>query len=49
MEDLARHWNLDVNKIPHWAEPTHIMDMLRYIEEGSFATQPFPLMSIIRK
>jgi anaerobic selenocysteine-containing dehydrogenase len=33
--DLARHWNLDPMQIPHMAPPTHAMQMLRYVEEGS--------------
>ncbi|MFB3738021.1 MAG: molybdopterin oxidoreductase family protein [Candidatus Velamenicoccus archaeovorus] len=35
VEELARIWNVDVMKIPHWAPPTHIMQMLRYAETGS--------------
>ena len=33
--DLARHWNLDPFQIPHMAPPTHLMQMIRYCEEGS--------------
>ncbi|MFL6239086.1 MAG: molybdopterin oxidoreductase family protein [Actinomycetes bacterium] len=32
---LARHWNVDDMTIPHWGPPTHVMQMLRYAEEGS--------------
>jgi ferredoxin-nitrate reductase len=35
MQDLAKHWNVDVNTIPHWHVPTHIMQMLHFIETGS--------------
>ena len=35
IEDLARLWNLDPMQIPHYAPPTHCMQMLRYAEEGS--------------
>ncbi len=35
-EDIARHWNIEPDRLPHWAEsPTHIMQMLSYIEQGS--------------
>ncbi|MFD2090869.1 molybdopterin oxidoreductase family protein [Blastococcus deserti] len=33
--DLARIWNVDPMSIPHYAPPTHIMQQLRYLEEGS--------------
>ncbi len=35
MDDLARIWNVDVQTIPHWGEPTHIMQILNYCEQGS--------------
>jgi anaerobic selenocysteine-containing dehydrogenase len=35
IEDLARVWNVDPMQIPHYAPPTHIMQQLRYIEDGS--------------
>jgi anaerobic selenocysteine-containing dehydrogenase len=35
IEDLARLWNIDVDQIPHYAPPTHAMQMFRYAEEGS--------------
>jgi anaerobic selenocysteine-containing dehydrogenase len=34
VEDLARIWNVDPLQIPHYAPPTHIMEMVRYMEEG---------------
>jgi anaerobic selenocysteine-containing dehydrogenase len=33
--DLARVWNVDPLTIPHWGPPTHLMQMIRYAEEGS--------------
>jgi anaerobic selenocysteine-containing dehydrogenase len=35
VEDLARVWNVDPMDIPHYAPPTHVMQMMRYAEEGS--------------
>ncbi|GAA5977989.1 hypothetical protein JCM11641_004350 [Rhodosporidiobolus odoratus] len=35
MQDLADHWNVDVKTIPHWGQPTHIMNLLKFIENGS--------------
>lgn len=35
IEELATLWNLDVTTIPHYAPPTHAMQMFRYAEEGS--------------
>ncbi len=34
MERLAQLWNVDVERIPHWSEPTHAMQMFRYCEQG---------------
>jgi anaerobic selenocysteine-containing dehydrogenase len=33
--ELAELWNLDVAQIPHYAPPTHLMQMLRYAENGT--------------
>lgn len=33
--DLARVWNVDPMQIPHYMAPTHVMQMMRYVEEGS--------------
>ncbi|HEY8450866.1 MAG: nitrate reductase [Micromonosporaceae bacterium] len=33
--DLARVWNIDPQRIPHEAPPTHLMQMMRYAEQGS--------------
>jgi anaerobic selenocysteine-containing dehydrogenase len=33
--DLAKVWNLDQMQIPHYAPPTHLMQMIRYAENGT--------------
>ena len=35
VEELGRIWNVDPLHIPHWGDPTHAMQILRYCEEGS--------------
>jgi anaerobic selenocysteine-containing dehydrogenase len=35
--DLARIWNVEQIEIPHYAPPTHAMQIFRYAEEGSIA------------
>lgn len=35
ISDLARVWNVDPTRIPHYAPPTHVMQMMRYAEQGS--------------
>ncbi|MEV0286391.1 nitrate reductase [Kribbella sp. NPDC050820] len=35
IDELARLWNVDPLKIPHWAPPTHAMQLWRYVEQGS--------------
>jgi len=56
--DLARVWNVEPMTIPHYAAPTHAMQMMRYAEEGSIrllwvsATNPavsLPELSRIRR
>src|SRR5690625_1108357 len=56
--DLARVWNVEPMTIPHYAAPTHAMQMMRYAEEGSLqflwvsATNPavsLPELSRIRR
>lgn len=37
VEILADHWNVDPLQIPHWSPPTHVMQILRYIEQGSIS------------
>ncbi|MGA6164135.1 molybdopterin oxidoreductase family protein [Amycolatopsis magusensis] len=33
--ELTRLWNLEPMQIPHYAPPTHLMQMLRYAENGT--------------
>jgi anaerobic selenocysteine-containing dehydrogenase len=33
--ELAKVWNVDPMSIPHYSAPTHLMQMMRYAEEGS--------------
>ncbi|GAA4092510.1 nitrate reductase [Mucilaginibacter panaciglaebae] len=33
--ELAKIWNIETDKIPHWAPPTHAMQIWRYAEQGS--------------
>ncbi len=35
VDELARLWNVDPLKIPHWSPPTHAMQIFRYAEQGS--------------
>lgn len=58
IEDLARIWNVEPAIIPHWAPPTHAMQIFRYCEQGSIkmlwisATNPavsLPELHRIRK
>ena len=35
VEELARIWNVDPLEIPHYADPTHAMQIFRYCEQGS--------------
>ena len=35
IERLAKLWNVEAQQIPHWAPPTHVMQIFRYAEEGS--------------
>ncbi|MGY1771324.1 molybdopterin oxidoreductase family protein [Blastococcus sp. SYSU D00813] len=50
VQDLARVWNVDPMDIPHYSPPTHIMQQLRYIEEGSirffYVTATNPAVSL---
>jgi ferredoxin-nitrate reductase len=34
VQDLADLWNVEPDKIPHWAPPTHAMQLWRYAEQG---------------
>ncbi|SEP87534.1 molybdopterin oxidoreductase family protein [Streptomyces radiopugnans] len=58
VRELAELWNVDELTIPHWAPPTHAMQIFRYAEQGSVgllwisATNPvvsMPESSRIRK
>jgi anaerobic selenocysteine-containing dehydrogenase len=33
--ELAALWNVEPEQIPSWAPPTHVMQMIRYAEEGA--------------
>lgn len=33
--ELAKLWNIDKKRIPHYAPPTHAMQMFRYAEQGT--------------
>jgi anaerobic selenocysteine-containing dehydrogenase len=35
VDELAALWNVDSLTIPHWAPPTHAMQIFRFAEEGS--------------
>lgn len=35
IKQLAKLWNVDPIVIPHWAPPTHAMEIWRYAEQGS--------------
>ncbi len=35
VRELAELWNVDAMTIPHWAPPTHAMQLWRYAEQGS--------------
>ncbi len=35
VQDLAALWDVDPLVIPHWAPPTHAMQIFRYVEQGS--------------
>jgi hypothetical protein len=35
IKELARIWNVEPAIIPHWAPPTHAMQIFRYCEQGS--------------
>jgi ferredoxin-nitrate reductase len=37
IEELAKLWNVERMKIPHWSSPTHAMQIWRYAEQGSIS------------
>lgn len=58
IDELAELWGVDSLVIPHWAPPTHAMQLFRYAEQGSIrflwisATNPavsLPELSRIRR
>ena len=58
IRQLAELWNVEMDQIPHWAPPTHAMQIFRYAEQGSIkmlwisATNPavsMPELGRIRK
>ncbi|MFI5910966.1 molybdopterin-dependent oxidoreductase [Dactylosporangium sp. NPDC051541] len=58
IRELAELWNVEPGTIPHWAPPTHAMQIFRYAEQGSVkllwisATNPavsLPELSRVRR
>ena len=35
MEELASLWNIELNRVPHWSQPTHVQNILNYIDANS--------------
>lgn len=35
MKDIAKIWNIEVERVPAWGQPTHIQSMLNFIESGT--------------
>ena len=35
MQELADIWNIDFDKLPHWNQPTHVENMLKYIDSDT--------------
>ncbi|KAK0751296.1 hypothetical protein B0T18DRAFT_387442 [Schizothecium vesticola] len=35
MAELAWLWNIDLVQFPHWSQPTHVMNLLSYIKQGT--------------
>jgi anaerobic selenocysteine-containing dehydrogenase len=50
VREIADAWNVDILQIPHWAPPTHAMEIFRQIEAGSirflWVTATNPLVSL---
>src|SRR5699024_12599435 len=48
--DLARVWNVEPSSIPSYSPPTHAMQMLRYVADGSirqlWASGPKPAVPL---
>src|SRR5690606_31459561 len=35
IQQLAEIWNVDIMQVPHHSPPTHVMEMLHHMEEGT--------------
>jgi anaerobic selenocysteine-containing dehydrogenase len=50
VREIAEAWNVDILQIPHWAPPTHALEIFRHIEDGSirflWVTGTNPLVSM---
>jgi anaerobic selenocysteine-containing dehydrogenase len=50
VREIADAWNVDILQIPHWAPPTHAMEIFRQIEAGTirflWVTATNPLVSL---
>jgi anaerobic selenocysteine-containing dehydrogenase len=50
VDELARIWNVEPSRIPHYAAPTPLMQMMRYVEQGSirflYVTATNPAVSL---
>ncbi len=50
IRELAELWNVDPLHIPHYSPPTHLMQIMRYVEDGSirflYVTATNPLVSL---
>ncbi len=55
VRELAKAWNVDIMAIPHWAPPTHAMEIFRQCESGSIkflwvsATNPLVSLPELRR
>jgi len=51
MRDLADHWNIEFERLPHWQLPTHIMTMLNHISTNTmemfWVSGTNPLVSLV--
>jgi threonine dehydrogenase-like Zn-dependent dehydrogenase len=50
VRQIAQAWNVDILQIPHWAPPTHAMEIFRQIKAGTirflWVTATNPLVSL---
>jgi anaerobic selenocysteine-containing dehydrogenase len=50
VREIAQAWNVDILQIPHWAPPTHAMEIFRQVEAGTikflWVTATNPLVSL---